>query len=279
MKERGTNGGLCLCPEALMTTALVTGASCGIGRGLAHALAARGHNLVLVARKGDALRSLALAVEARYKVTATALPANLVEPDELEYVAGAAMTADILVNNAGAALGAPFSRTEWEGRGDAEKAMLDLNVTAPTRLIHAALPQMRRRGFGRILNVGSVSGSGTTWASSTYGPSKAYLLALTQSISSSREIRKSNVRLTCLVLGHTVSEFHERAGIPPSPKALTLSVRFVADAAVRAIHRPRPPIAYTPSLRYKYLNSLIKHFPGVLTLAPGLITDFTVAEE
>ncbi|UQA91990.1 SDR family NAD(P)-dependent oxidoreductase [Streptomyces halobius] len=260
-----------------MTTALVTGASYGIGHEIAHELAARGYDLILVARSADALYDLAHDVESRYTVSTTVLPANLAAPGELELVANSAGAIDILVNNAGAALAAPFTSTAWEGQKATEKAMLALNVSAPTRLIHAALPQMMRRGFGRVLNIGSVSGTAPVWASSTYGPSKAYLLALTQSISRSREIRASNVRLTCLVLGHTVSEFHKRAGIPPSPRVITLPARFIANAAVRAIHRPSPPVTYVPSIRYKFLNSLVKYAPQVLTMAPGLVTDFTAA--
>lgn len=252
-----------------MTTALVTGASRGIGHALAQALASYGHDLVLVARDTPALTDAARALGDRYGVTATALPADLTTHD------GLAAAADILVNNAGAALGTPFSRTAWDGTANNESSLLALNVTAPTRLIHAALPRMRERGFGRILNIGSVAGTGPVWAASTYGPSKAYLLGLTQSLALSHEIRSANVTLTCLVLGHTVSDFHDRAGIPPSPRALTLPARFVADRAVRAIHRRRPPVVHVPGLRYKVLNSLLAHAPGVLARIPGLVTDLT----
>lgn len=263
----------------LMTTALVTGASRGIGRALARTLASYGHDVVLVARDADALSRVGRELGNRYGVKVSALTADLAARDDLTVVAEAAATADILVNNAGAALGAPFSRTAWDGDRNNENSMLALNVTAPTRLIHAALPGMRERGFGRILNIGSVAGTGPVWAASTYGPSKAYLLGLTRSLALSREIRASNVRLTCLVLGHAVSEFHEKAGLPPSPRMLTLPTRFVADTAVRAIHRRRPPITYIPGVRYKVLNFLLAHVPGGLTRIPGLVTDLSTVEK
>ncbi|MCX4907707.1 SDR family oxidoreductase [Streptomyces sp. NBC_00878] len=254
-----------------MATALVTGASYGIGADIARALAARGHDLVLIARSGEALGRLAARLEAEHGVKAHALPADLTVEADLERVAEAAHGADILVNNAGAGLSRSFERTTWAQ----EQHMLALNVVAPARLLHAALPSMLQRGKGRILNVSSVAAAGPVWQGTTYGASKAFSLALTESLAHSRRLRRSPVALTALVLGHTVSRFHEVAGIAPSPRLLTLPSSYVAQRAVRAIHRRRPPIAYVPSLRYKLLAGLVRHLPRPLVALPALADDFT----
>jgi short-subunit dehydrogenase len=254
-----------------MSTALVTGASYGIGADIARALATRGHDLILVARSAEALNRLATDLEAHHDITARPLPADLTIEADLERVAAAARDSDMLVNNAGAGLGTSFEHTAWAD----ERRMLDLNVVAPSRLIHAALPEMLRRGNGRILTVSSVAAVGPAWQGTSYGATKAYATALTESFAYARRIRTSPVALTALVLGHTVSEFHERAGIAPSPPLLTLASPYVAEQAVRAIHRRRPPVLCVPSLRYKVLASLLRHLPHRLTTLPGLADDFT----
>lgn len=254
-----------------MPNALVTGASYGIGADIARALAARGHDLVLAARSGEALDRLVAALETEYGIKARALPADLTDEADLEGVAEAAREADILVNNAGAGLGVSFERTAWTE----EQRMLVLNVVAPARLLHAALPAMLRRGSGRILNVSSVAAAGPVWQGTAYGASKAFGLALTESLAYSRRLRDSRVAMTALVLGHTTSRFHELAGIAPSPPLLTLASPYVAERAVRAIHRRRPPVVCVPSLRYKLVAGLLRHFPRRLLTLPGLPDDFT----
>ncbi len=252
---------------------LVTGASYGIGADIARALVERGHELVLVARSGEALARLAAGLEAEYGTRTRFLTADLTVEADLERVAEAARGADILVNNAGAGLNSSFERTTWAQ----EQRMLTLNVIAPARILHAALPSMLQRGHGRILNICSVAATGPVWQGTTYGASKAFTLALSESLAYSRRLRTSPVALTALVLGHTVSRFHEVAGIAASPPLLTLPSPYVAQRAVRAIHRRRPPITYVPSLRYKLLTALVRHLPRPIVALPGLADDFTIA--
>ncbi|MEV6531624.1 SDR family NAD(P)-dependent oxidoreductase [Streptomyces sp. NPDC051639] len=254
------------------STALITGASYGIGADIARALAARGHHLILVARSAEPLDRLAAALEAEFGISARPLAADLSTEAGMDAAAARAGDADILVNNAGAGLGLSFERTAWEE----ERRMLALNVVAPSRLVHAALPGMLRRGRGRILNVSSVAATAPVWQGTTYGASKAYALALTESLAHTRRIRTSPVALTALVLGHTVSEFHERAGIAPSPPSLTLASPYVAERAVRAILRRRPPVVCVPSVRYKLLAGLLRHLPRRVVALPLLADDFTV---
>ncbi|MFI6983563.1 SDR family NAD(P)-dependent oxidoreductase [Embleya sp. NPDC050154] len=254
-----------------MSTALVTGASHGIGADLARALAARGHDLVLVARGAESLDALAVELEKEHDVSVRALPADLTVEDDLERVAAAARDVDILVNNAGASLGTSFERTAWAD----ERRLLDLNVVAPSRLVHAALPEMLRRGNGRILTVSSVSALAPVWQGTAYGATKAYELVMTESFAYSRRVRTSPVALTALVLGYTASRFHLGAGIAAPPSSLTLASPYVAERAVRAIHRRRPPVVCVPSLRYKVLAGLLRHTPRRLLTLPGLAKDFT----
>ncbi|MFG2138671.1 SDR family NAD(P)-dependent oxidoreductase [Streptomyces sp. NPDC048650] len=254
-----------------MRKALVTGASYGIGADIARALARRGHDLVLAARSGEALDRLAVGLEAEHRIDVRTLHTDLAVEADLERVAEAACDADILVNNAGAALGTSFEHTTWEQ----EQRMLMLNVVAPARLLHAALPAMLQRGSGRVLNVTSVAAISPVWQGTTYGASKAFGLALTESLAYSRRLRASPVALTALVLGHTTSRFHELAGIAPSPPLLTLASPYVAERAVRAIHRRRPPVVCVPSARYKLLAGLLRHVPRRLLTLPGLADDFT----
>ncbi|MYS84870.1 SDR family NAD(P)-dependent oxidoreductase [Embleya scabrispora] len=254
-----------------MSTALVTGASCGLGADLARALAARGHDLVLVARGAEALDRLAADLTIEHGIKAHALPADLTVEADLEQVAAAACDIDILINNAGAALGASFDRTAWAD----EQRMLALNVVAPSRLVHAALPEMLRRGVGRILTVSSVAAVGPAWQGTAYGAAKAYELAMTQSFAYSRRVRTSPVALTALVLGYMASQFHVRAGVTAPPPLLTLASPYVAKQAVRAIHRRRPPVVCVPSMRYKVLAGLLRHAPYRSLTMPGLAKDFT----
>ncbi|MFI6585101.1 SDR family NAD(P)-dependent oxidoreductase [Embleya sp. NPDC050493] len=253
-----------------MSTALVTGASCGLGADLARALAARGHDLILVARSAEPLDRLAADLVAEHDIKARVLPADLTVEADLEGVAAAACDADILINNAGAALGTSFDRTAWAD----ERRMLALNVVAPSRLIHAALPEMLRRGSGRILVVSSVAAVGPAWLGTAYGATKAYELAMTQSFAYSRRIRTSPVALTALVPGYLASQFHVRADIGAPPPLLTLASSYVAKQAVRAIHRRRPPVVCVPSMRYKVLAGLLRHVPYRLLSVPGPAKDF-----
>ncbi|MFJ6660224.1 SDR family NAD(P)-dependent oxidoreductase [Streptomyces sp. NPDC091377] len=255
-----------------MTTALVTGASYGIGADLARALAARGHDLVLVARSAGLLDALAARLRRQHGVKVRVLRADLCEPDALEEVAGAARGVDIVVNNAGTAPREAYDATGWPDEG----RLLTLHVTVPSRLIHAALPAMLDRGQGRILTVSSVAALGPAWGQgTTYGATKAYQLALTESLAYASRVRASPVALTALVLGHTASRLHEVAGIPLPPKWLTLPSSFVAERAVAVIHRRRPPVVCVPGVRYKVLAPLLRHLPHRLLTLPRLADDFT----
>jgi len=190
--------------------ALVTGASAGIGNAFARALAARGHQLVVVARDEARLRDLAQALEDEHGTTTEVVPADLTDPDGLDRVA-ARLTAtrdpiDLLVNNAG------YGTVGWFPASSEhdELNQVRLNVLALVRLTHAALGPMVERGHGGVINVSSVAGYQPTPGSAIYGATKAFVNSFTNALH--EELRGTGVRAMTLAPGYTHTEFHERSG-------------------------------------------------------------------
>ena len=162
-----------------MPTALVTGATAGLGRELAEQLAEAGHDLVLVARTTDRLERATEEIRGRHRVHVEVLTADLTDRDALaavaDRVADPDRPVDVLVNNAGFGLGSPFDRTTLAQ----EEALLDALVRAPMVLSHAAVGAMTARGRGRVVNISSVAGF---MASGSYAAAKSYLTVLTESL-------------------------------------------------------------------------------------------------
>jgi hypothetical protein len=190
----------------------VTGASSGIGLELARVAAERGHDLVLVARREEALRALADEIERDRGVTARVVAADLAAPDGPHSVARALedVRVDVLVNNAGFGLYGDFLDTDV----DVEREMIAVNVAAPTELAKAFAPGMVRRGQGRILNVASTAAFQPGPRMAVYYATKAYVLSL--SIALSVELAGTGVTVTCLAPGPVRTPFRERARVSAS---------------------------------------------------------------
>lgn len=242
-----------------MTTALITGASSGIGAEYARQLAARGADLVIVARDRDALEAFAGELRRRYRVSVEVLVADLVKPRQRDRVearlADAARPVQVLVNNAGHGLPLAFEHNDI----DDEVRHLELHVEVPMRLMHAALGPMLARGSGRIINVASVAGF---IPRGTYGAVKGWVV----SFSEWANVRYSprGVTVTAVCPGFTHTNFHERAGLPPGqegvPDWMWLHAPRVVSESLRDAARGKP--VSIPSLRYKALVALTRFLPS-----------------
>jgi short-subunit dehydrogenase len=218
-----------------MPTALITGASAGIGLELAKRFAAAGHALVLTARRADELNRIAEQLKTAHKVDVYVFPLDLGAPDGPaklhERVTAAGLTVDVLVNNAGFGTLGPFLDTELEK----ELAMIRLNVSALVDLCGRFVPAMKARGSGRVLNVASVAAFQPGPYMAIYYATKAFVLSFSEALWD--ELNGSGVTVTCLCPGPTRTEFADRAGMNETnlfSGGNVMEVGPVCDAAFRA---------------------------------------------
>ena len=221
---------------ATRPTALVTGASAGIGLELARILAREGHDLVLVARRESALKELADELKDRYGADSAVVAVDLAEPEagaRVEEAVGS-RSIDVLVNNAGfGGVGAFVTREH-----DDDMRMVAVNVVALTDLTKRFLPGMVARGRGRVLNVASTAAFQPGPFMAVYYATKAYVLSLSQALA--EETSGTGVTVTCLCPGVTDTEFHGVAGTDAQPLTsgpLSMSAASVAEAGYRAMIR------------------------------------------
>jgi short-subunit dehydrogenase len=240
-------------------TALVTGATSGLGLAFARRLAADGNDLVLVARDVDRLDRVAGELRTAYGRRVEVLPADLADREQLQRVAdrvaGGASPVDLLVNNAGFGLGHAFV----DGPVAAEERLLDVLVRAVLVLSHAAAGPMRERGHGAIVNVSSVSGFVVM---GSYSAAKAWVTTFTEGLSN--ELRPHGVQVTALCPGFVHTEFHDRARqrMTQMPEVAWLDADDVVDACLADVRRRR--VVSVPSLRYKSVVALARLAPRPL---------------
>lgn len=238
--------------------ALVTGASAGIGREFARILAAD-HDLILTARRETELQTLADELQARGAMCLF-VPADLADasgPRKLfEAIAAAGWPVDVLVNNAGFGDIGPFEHADPAKL----QRMIQVNVSAFTDLIGRALPGMRVRGRGHILNVGSVAGFQPGPLMAVYYATKAYVNSLSQALAC--ELEGSGITVTCLCPGPTESEFGAVAGFEASQDfsvGMRMTSREVAEAGVKAMRRGK--VLAIPGWRNRLLIFLQRFAP------------------
>jgi short-subunit dehydrogenase len=239
-----------------VTTALVTGATAGIGHAFARRLARDGHDLVLVARDSERLESTAKELRTAYDVQVEVVVADLADDDGCRRVetrlADAARPVDLLVNNAGSSV----SRRFVTGDIDEEERMLRLLVRAVLRLTRAAIPGMVDRGHGAVINVSSVAGF---MPRGTYSAAKAWVTSFSQGLAS--DLDGTGVRVLALCPGFTHTELHDRAGLNMSgiPRLLWLEADRVVDEGLAALRRNA--VVSVPSMQYKAIVVLSRHLP------------------
>ncbi|HLV76233.1 hypothetical protein FHX41_4358 [Actinomadura hallensis] len=236
-------------------TALVTGASSGIGESFARLLAARGADLVIVARRADLLDGLARELVERYRVAVEVVAADLTDPAQRAEVEGRLRSdpVELLVNNAGYGAFGAFAELPL----DDHLAQIELNVNALVRLTHAALPGMIERGRGGVLNVASMAGFAPSPGSATYGATKAYVAAFSESLHS--EVAAKGVHVTALCPGFTRTE----DDVPPN--LLWLRRDDVARAGLEAVAAGRA--LCVPGVQYKAAFPALKLVPRPLLRA------------
>ncbi len=219
--------------------AVITGASSGIGEALARELAALGHHLILIARRADKLKSLALELTTAYGVTVEVLPCDLADRDARQRLAETLATREIVIlcNNAGFATFGALATLDPAR----EREEVELNVVAVHDLTLALLPGMIRRKSGSILIVGSTSGHQPTPANATYAASKAFANSFAESLHS--ELHGTGVTCTLLAPGPTRTGFTEVAGVTKidsiGGSLVWVSAERVAREAVDGMQRNR----------------------------------------
>ncbi len=226
--------------------ALVTGASAGIGEQFARTLAARGTDLVLVARREERLAELAGELGERHQVDVEVLAADLTVAEDLATVEkrlqDTERPVDLLVNNAGFGAYGRFGALDV----DRQDTMVALNVSALLRLTHAAVRAMSSRGSGGVINVSSTAAFQPGPYGATYGATKAFVQSLTEALH--EEVRGSGVRVMSLAPGFTETEFQDQADVDASvvPDLARMTPTQVVDGALKAFERGK--VTYVPGL-------------------------------
>lgn len=226
-----------------MTTALITGASSGIGAVYARRLAARGHDLVIVARATDRLNALANELSKTHGVAIEIMTADLTDDAQLEPVLQRLRSdppIDILVNNAGAALIGDFATADPLKMDE----LLQLNVVAPTLLASAVVGRMVERGNGAIINIASVLALLPEYSRGIYSATKSYLMTLSQGLAA--EVSSKGVYVQAVLPAATRTEIYERAGGDTSKVPNVMEVEDLVDAALVGFDRKElvtiPPV-------------------------------------
>ncbi|MFN4287905.1 MAG: SDR family NAD(P)-dependent oxidoreductase [Brevundimonas sp.] len=227
-----------------MRTALITGASAGLGAAFARQMAARGWALALTARRADRLDQLRAEIEAGYGVPVSTFPLDLSAPgaaqDLFDQVGAAGLRPAALINNAGFSRTEGFARTPWPRH----EAMVRLMLEAPLALSHLCLPAMKAEGFGRILNVCSLAGfMPATGGDTLYGPIKSFLIKASMGLH--MEVREHGIHVSALCPGYVLTEFHDANGSREQvsaayPAFMWMSAEDVVRQGLEALEANRP---------------------------------------
>lgn len=249
-------------------TALITGASAGIGYELSQIFAQNGFDLILVARRADKLEALASKLEGEYGITARVIVKDLIAPGAakalFEDVKTAGLVVDVLVNNAGRGHYAEFLKVD----DDIDEGTLQLNVMALTTLSKLFGRSMVERGQGRILNIASIAAFIPGPMMAVYNATKAYVLSFSEALNN--ELKDKGVTVTASCPGPTESEFMTLAG---SDKLDNLKYARFMSAQVVAQQAYDAAVAGKPVVVHGTMNKVITFAPRVTprSVVPGLV--------
>ena len=247
----------------MQSWALVTGATVGIGESFTRLLAKNGYNIILVARDLPRLHERAKGLESNFGIETKVIQADLATDAGCKSIEDFITNnqIDVLINNAGFGLNKAFTMSQL----DAEQQMLDVLVRTPMRLMHVALPAMKERNKGVVINVSSVAG----WiAGGTYSASKSYLTVLTESLHT--ELSSTNVKVSALCPGFTRTEFHQRGGM--SMKGLPAFMWLNSDKLVATAWKDAVAgkAVSVPGWQYQLLTFLMRNIPRSLLRKVGM---------
>jgi len=243
--------------------ALVTGATAGIGESFSRLLAANRYNLVLVARDLPRLQERAKALEEKFGVKTHVIQADLATNEGCQKIEQyiSENQIDVLINNAGFGTSKAFTMSTLE----IEQQMMDVLVRTPMRLMHVALPLMKKRNNGVIINVSSVAGY---IAGGSYSASKSYLTVLSESLHT--ELAGTNVKISALCPGFTRTEFHQRGKM--SMKALPNFMWLTSDYLVEQSWKDamKGEAVSVPGWQYKLLLFIVNVIPRSIVRKVGM---------
>ena len=236
--------------EAARRTALITGASAGIGLAFAKAFAEQGFDLVLTARREEQLREIATKLEKEFGIRTWVIQGDLADPQVPQRIFDATqklgVAIDALVNNAGYGLRGTFANTQWQDQAK----FIQVMATAVGHLCHLFLPGMVARGYGRIINVASVSGILPGSPGMTlYGATKSFVIQLSETLH--LEYQQKGVHVCASCPGFTYTDFQRNAEIDhitdrQVPKMLWMETDVVARGSIEAVMRGNP--RYIPGI-------------------------------
>lgn len=211
--------------------ALITGASAGLGSEFARQLAARGIDLLLVARREHKLKELGAELSSAHGIEVATVAADLADPGAPERIEDfcreQGIAVDWLVNNAGIAGPDLLEDRDWA----AQASFYELMITSVANLCHRFVPAMRERGFGRVINVASFAGRISRPAGCNYGPAKAFVIALSEELNLT--LSGSGVNVSALCPGFVHTEFHETAGLQEMKEGMPAFLWYDAPTVVR----------------------------------------------
>ncbi len=245
------------------TIAAITGASSGIGEVFARKLAARGHDLLLIARRKDRLDQIGEELARGHGIAAESMRADLAEDADLNRVASrlrAERRLAVLVNNAGFGLKGRFYATPVE----AQERMHRVHVMAAVRLTHAALQPMTANDAGAIINVASVASYVRSEGNVSYCSTKAWMSVFTEALHLDLKGAGSHVRVQALCPGYTHTEFHDVMGVSKGnvPASMWMNAEDVVEDSLRGLERGK--LFVVPGFPYKLVTAIVPKLPAGL---------------